>query len=99
MTQITVDNETPSGRNMLPGVTSPIKTIDIDSRALSSKIQKAVTDISESLRDIANYTPGFKLGEITFTLAITGSGEVSLMSVLKASGSVQTGIQIKLQPT
>lgn len=86
-------------KGILPGQANQTKAIEVNSSALSASIQKAVGEVAIALTGIDKFAQGFQVGEIAFTLAITGSGEVSLMSLLKANTSVQSGIQIKLLPS
>jgi hypothetical protein len=95
--KILVDSDL-NAKGILPSPIGSLRAIEVNSSALADSVQKAVGEVAAALADIEKFTPGFKVGEIAFTLTVTGSGEVSLVSLFKAGGSVQSGIQIKLQP-
>lgn len=95
--QVLTDADVTSTKNMLP-TQAALKLVEVDPATFSANVQRAVSEVANALSDIDQESLPFKIGEVSLTLAITASGEVSLMSVLKANTSMQAGIQIKFVP-
>jgi actin-like ATPase involved in cell morphogenesis len=88
-----------AARSALPGVGLPsTKSIDLTSEEMSEKIQKAIKSVASPVESAVSTLPNLELEKLTFTLAITSTGEVSLLSAVKAGVSIQTGLQITLIP-
>lgn len=95
--KVLTDADSGAGRNMLANAAPP-KVIDVDAASLATKVQAILGELEGALGSANEAMQKFKVSEVSFNLAITSSGEVSLMSILKANTSIQAGIQVKIQP-
>lgn len=97
MLRVLVD-DVPQGKGMLAGMVTASKTVDLDPDVLSQRIGCCIEAVSHALAGLQGHTPGFEVGNITFSLAVSAGGEISLLSIAKSTANLQSGIQITLKP-
>jgi actin-like ATPase involved in cell morphogenesis len=96
---VIVDSDSFVSRSALPGGGLPsTKVMDLNSEAMAKKIETAINSIAQPVQSALNALPSLELERLTFTLAITSSGEVSLLSAIKGGASIQSGLQVTLIP-
>lgn len=70
---------------------------EIDRELLRRNFSKALKDVQHVLADVTLETGNFQVEDVTLSLTIGKSGEVSLVSITKGSVSAGTCIAVRLR--
>ncbi len=68
------------------------KTVDFETSALKKSISCCLASILEVLSDLPTKHKGVTMESISFSLSVSCSGKISLVSALSAEGSTNTGL-------
>ncbi len=72
--------------------------LDIEIDVLEKNISNCLMQLTEAMGKIDLSESMFDIGSVTFSLAVTASGEVALLSAVKGSVASQAGLQFVLTP-
>lgn len=73
-----------------------IKTTEISTSVLKTQLSDRLHDLGEILGALPKDVGGYAPSEISVSLAVTGSGEISLLSAIKGSLGVTSTFVVKL---
>ncbi|MBN3851659.1 MULTISPECIES: hypothetical protein [Burkholderiaceae] len=97
--KVIVDGGSQDVRSALPGgISLPPSLINIDAGELGRRINQAIKEISDPLILASENLSSVEIEKITLSLAITATGEIALLSLLKGGSSIQSTIQVTLIP-
>ncbi len=87
-------NAKPSLDNMIQKVKSA--SIEIDTDVLAKNLDECFTNISAALLQLKDKQESIKIDNVQFSLGISSSGEVSLLSAVNANSQTSVGITFNI---
>jgi hypothetical protein len=97
-TLLLIDDEPEiSIKGAAPLVRSPAaRTLEVSTEVIKDSLHRRLLDLSDVLEKMPQEIGGYSPSEITVSFAVTASGEVSLMTVLKGNVGATGTFSVKL---
>jgi hypothetical protein len=73
-----------------------IKSTEISTSVLKAQLSDRLRDLNEIFSELPTDVGGFTPSEISISLAVSGNGEISLLSAIKGSLGVTSTFVVKL---